>query len=140
MEPVPVVDDLSILAQDELWRRIPPWHLVPDYNLGRKRISSAAFHDDSDGSPMSVDIAKIREANNQGPGHSLAGLKDFGLAAITAGLARQCGQIVHPEPEPENPAHAHVIGKKKSACKRLQKGCTWVLEPPEDLMRTPPPS
>lgn len=47
-------DDPAILNDAQLWRRIPPWHLVNDQNLGTVRPSSAAFDNDPDGRPMSI--------------------------------------------------------------------------------------
>jgi len=43
------VDDPTIENDSPLWRRIPPWHFVPDENLQRKRLSSAAFSNNPKG-------------------------------------------------------------------------------------------
>ncbi len=51
-------DDPSIRDEAELLRRIPPEHVVPDQNQGAIRISSAAFKDHPNGSPMSVVLAE----------------------------------------------------------------------------------
>ena len=42
----PYEDDLTILGGNPLWRRIPPKpsHVVYDDNLGRWRVTSAAFN------------------------------------------------------------------------------------------------
>lgn len=77
-------DDPTISDEAELWRRIPPWHVVSDQNSGQRRASSAAFDNDPDGSPMSVVLA----AESGGPAAALAGHPEYALATITAGLAR----------------------------------------------------
>jgi hypothetical protein len=76
-----VDDDPSVLDPAELWRRIPPLHLVRDDNGQRIRISSAAFDDDDD-SPMSVVIG----SESDGPDRVLANHHGYGLAYITAQL------------------------------------------------------
>ena len=58
MEADTLRDDPTIPDLAELWRRIPPWHLVKDDNLGRVRPSSAAFDNHPNGSPMSVLLAQ----------------------------------------------------------------------------------
>jgi hypothetical protein len=120
-------DDPTIFDETELWRRIPPRHFVHDQNLQRIRPSSAAFENHPDGSPMSVLLAL--EAGT--PETALAHYEGFALAAITAGLARQCGPGVARDPLPEEPAHAVVFGSKsKRISRRLAMGSRWVVPPP----------
>jgi len=127
-------DDPTIRDDAGLWRRIPPWHCVFDGNLGGVRPSSAAFEDHPDGSSMSVLLAEIVAETRRGAEAILAGHEDYGLAAITAGLARACGQGVARKPRSDEPAHAEVFGKKpKSVRKRIAKGSEWVLPPPNRL-------
>src|SRR5436190_16920957 len=105
-------DDPGVPNDEQLLRRIPPRHFFPDPNLGRLRPSTAAFEDDPDGSPMSVFLASrlidVRDA--------LVGHEGYALAAIPAGLARDCKQAIVPAPSPDaHPAalaHALVVGKK----------------------------
>ena len=61
----------------------------------------------------------------------LAGHDGYGVAALTAGHARQlCSQGVARAPEPDQPWHAHVIGKKSGGVRnRLRNGSTVVVEP-----------
>lgn len=119
-------DDPTIADETELWRRIPPWHVHHDERLGRLRPASAAFDDDID-DPMSVAIAD--EA--AGPDAVPAGHESFALAAITVGLARDCGLGVMRDPLPDNPAHAVVFGRKTGAVmRRLARGATWIVLPP----------
>lgn len=125
-------DDVTILSPAELWRRIPPKHLVQDENLGRLRPSTAAFEDHPNGSPMSVALADVVIGTGRTPLGLLAGLEAYALASITAGLARECGQGVSREPLPNEPAHAVVFGRKTDRTrKRFSLECHWVVPPPE---------
>lgn len=120
-------DDPTIPDNAPLWRRIPPHHFVADPDTGQLRPSSAAFEDHPNGSPMSV----VLGAEARGPSAVLADHLGFGLAAITAGLARELGQIVVRDPLPDEPAHALVVGSKtKSLRRRMALASTWVVEPP----------
>lgn len=122
-------DDHTINDEDALWRRIPPLHFVPNAESGI-RISSAAFKDHPNGSPMSVDLAKVVTETGRGPEDIIRAHKDFALASITAGLARACRQGVARDPLPEEPAHALVFGKKTKAIRRkLASGSSWVIPP-----------
>ena len=121
-------DDPSIEHSDELWRRIGRRQdqTIFDNNTNRYRPSSGAFNNNRDGSPMSVDLAKIAKF----PSVTLKGHEDYNFASITAGLARDCNQIVAHDPQPDNPAHSVVVGKKsKSVRSRFAKGANWVLPP-----------
>jgi hypothetical protein len=124
----PQVDDPTIEDDAPLWRRVPPHHFVLDEQSGSVRPSSAAFEDHPDGSPMSV----LLGAESAGPDSVLAGHPDFALASITAGLARECGQLVVRDPLPMEPAHALVIGRKtKGVRKRMAVAASWVVAPPD---------
>ena len=123
-------DDPTILDDAALWRRIPPWHFVPDQNLGVVRPSSAAFENDPDGNPMSVFLAEIVERTGRKAEDALVGHRDYALSAFTAGLARRCKQGVASDPVPDEPAHAVVFGKKtKSISRTLAKGSEWIIPP-----------
>jgi hypothetical protein len=125
-------DDGSIADQEQLWRRIPPRWWVKDEQLGRLRPSSAAFTNDPDGSPMSIQIASVLAANGLGPGHVLAGPqhRGFALASVTAGSVRQLGQGVMRTPLPGDPAHGEVLGHKpKRVQKALARQAMWVVPP-----------
>jgi hypothetical protein len=128
-------DDPSITDEAHLWRRVPPRHVIFDANLGRVRPSKAAFDDDEDGSPMSVVLADLVLGSGRGPQHVLTGHNRFALAAITARLARSKKQGVARDPQPDEPAHGLVFGKKTDSIRRaLAKGSEWVVEPPADAM------
>lgn len=123
-------DDPTIANEAELWRRIPPRHFVFDENLGQVRPSSAAFDNHPDGSPMSVLLAGAVRAQSRAERDVLSGHDGFGLAAITAGLARRCDQGVAREPVPNEPVHAVVFGRKpKSIRRKLAKGSRWAVRP-----------
>jgi hypothetical protein len=124
-------DDLTIPDEAELWRRIPPTHLILDHNLGRIRPTSAAFENHPDGSPMSVFLADIVLESGRKPEAVLVGHEGFTLASITAGLARECNQKIVRKPLDMEPAHAEVVGKKTDGVKkRFYRGCRWVIPPP----------
>jgi hypothetical protein len=122
-------DDPTISDDAELWRRIPPWHIFSDENIGGIRPSSAAFEDDPDGEPMSVYLAdECRD-----PHIALAGHEGFGLVAITARLARECKQAIVRQPVPGPSGHVVVVGKKTdSVRKKFARAAAgqWVVRPP----------
>ena len=64
------------------------------------------------------------------PSSVLAGHPGFALAAITAGLARECGQVLVRDPIPDQPADALVVGRKtESVRRRFALEARWVKEP-----------
>jgi hypothetical protein len=118
-------DDPTIQNEDDLWRRIHPSQVVPDENRWVVRPSSAAFEDSSNGTPMSVVLAE-----GQNPVRVLEKHEGFWLAAITAGLARECNQGIFRNPLVDESAHALVFGKKTRAVKKkLAQGSRWVITP-----------
>ena len=126
----PYVDDLTILDDSPLWRRIPPWHFVFDHNLGRVRPSTAAFEDHPDGTPMSVVLGQDVLQIGKEPQSVLTGHKDFGLVTFPAKVARTNGQGIVRKPRPDEPAHAEVFGKKTRAVKKaFVKASEWIVEP-----------
>ena len=121
-----LLDDPSISDKDRLLRRIPPYQYVADRNTGNMRVSSAAFSDNR----LSVDLLAVLEATGKGFEAALIGHDGFGLASITAGLARECAQVVVREPLPDNKAHALVVGKKtRSIRNRFRKQCCLLVPP-----------
>ena len=129
-------DDPTIPNESKLWRRIPPWHFIPDENRGGFRPSSAAFDNHPDGTPMSVLLADLVRQTGRNAHDALARHVGFALASFTAGLARDCEQSVAREPIPDEPAHAVVFGRKTTGVKRrLAKGAEWVVAPPEERRR-----
>jgi hypothetical protein len=129
---VPHQDDPTISNSEELWRRIPPAWVVEDKNLGTRRPTSAAFRDHQDGSAMSVYLASVLTKSGLGSEHVIAGAQHsgYGIASITAGLARECGQRMVRKPEPDSPAHAEVVGEKpKSVSRRFAREARWIAHP-----------
>jgi hypothetical protein len=109
----------AIDDRDDLWRRIKQW--VDDKNLGRRRPTSANFGDSSDGSGMSVDLARLRGSIEE----ALHGHEDEGLVAFPAGMARALEQEVVHVPVIDNLAHCAVLGKKTPKVRSfLAKNCT----------------
>jgi hypothetical protein len=128
-------DDPSVKDETELLRRIPPRHFFRDENLGLIRPSSAAFEDDDDYDPMSVYLTSVLAAERREVTCVLAGHDGYGLASITAAVAREKKQTVHPDPLPEETSHAVVCGDKrsgnnKSAKKTFAKSAKWIVAPP----------
>jgi hypothetical protein len=124
------VDDQTIENGAELWRRIHPSWCVKDDNQGITRVSSAAFDDSEDGTPLSVLLASLVIESGRDPVDVLEDFASYSLASITAGLARSCGQRVMKTPEPYEAAHASVIGPKTKSIRRaLARGAIWVVAP-----------
>ena len=128
MSPVstPNNDDVSIGDAAILWRRIHPTWWVKDHNNGGRRISSEAFDDSDDGSPMSVAIT----AECAGTGTLLNGFPGYGLASLTAGDVRQCKQGVVKSPTKSLPAHASVVGRKTRGNRRCMRKKAQVVVTP----------
>lgn len=124
-------DDPTIADDAALWRRIHPTWAVADENLGGLRVSSAAFENSPDGSPTSILIAETVRATGRGPEDVVH--EGYGLASLTAGHARECGQAVARDPLPDEPAHGLLAGSKtKSVRKRLAAAAAWIISPPDD--------
>lgn len=127
------------IADDEsVWRYVSEEHIVTDPATGRTRLSSAAFSDSSDGSPMSVVVEPVADQLNLVPAGAMEGRpKAVGVLALNAGALRGEGQTVThtpivdaPEPHPCDPAHGSVAGRKsKSMQRRWAKAPTWLIRP-----------
>lgn len=123
-------DDQSIPDEAQLWRRIPGQHMIRD-SSGVLRISSAAFDNDTNGSPMSVvlgdDVLRAGRAANS----VIGSLVNFGLASVTAEFLRNLDQGVTRDPIENEPAHALVHGKKsRSTRQRMAKEAVWIIRHP----------
>lgn len=127
-------DDPSIADGTLLLRRVltrPDVSIVWDDNLSRWRPSSVAFEDHRNGTPMSIVLTDTLDAMGRSYESALAGHEDtHSLAAISAGLARQCAQKVAREPTQDEPAHGVVVGQKtKKIQRKLAKAAEWIVEP-----------
>jgi hypothetical protein len=121
-----LTDDPTISDVDDVWRRIHPDHVVPDPKREEGyKPSSAAFAQEQ----LSVNLARDTTVER-----TLEGYEDHSLVALTAGLARQHGQVVVRDSLPENDAHVLVVGQKsKPICRALSNGSQWiVLKRPEE--------
>ena len=130
MGDAPLEDDRTISDDAALWRRVHPNWIVPDDNATGSRVTSAAFDDSRDGTPLSVLLAEV-VARTQRTAHDvLAGYEGYSLAAITAQTARGFGQGIARTPDPNEPAHASVFGPKTKPNKRgMAKRASWVIAP-----------
>jgi hypothetical protein len=123
---LPFVNDENIADAELLLRRVPGLWWVFDNNLGRRRPTTAAFHDVE----MSVARELVMRANGKLPTAVLDGHEGFGLVSITAHLARQLGQAVASDPLPDQPEHAIVYGRKSDGGrKRLSRDCVCIVDP-----------
>jgi hypothetical protein len=116
-------DDLSIIDDTVLWRRIHPDQWIPDAESQfGYRVTSEIFSDPE----LSVVIAAECTLERLMEGHA-----DFGVAEFTAGDVRQFGWGVVRRPDLVLPGHCHVTGKNKQQKKRsrLAKSCRIVRAP-----------
>jgi len=129
MPPIPGdedQDDSSIPDDAKVLRRIPPSHVVKNDSTGRPQTRD--FDNSPDGSGTSVRIW----ADGTDPLDVLKDHDDFGLVFITAKDIRDndLGIILDPDPDPNDPHHALIQGKKKSGRKkRLASAAIWIKKP-----------
>lgn len=123
-------DDPTIGDADRLLRRIFPGWYVPDQKTSGMRLSSAAFDDQSDGSPMSVHLGSVLVDLGLSDDSVLQGHAGYGLAEVSARLVRDNSQVIKRKPERLWPAHAEVIGRKTDAIRRRLAKAANLLIPP----------
>ncbi len=120
-------DDLSILSEDRLFRRVPPNQLLiePD---GSQRPTSAVFKH----TELSVNIESLMIEQGRQPEDALVGFPGASLTSITAGDVRAHGYpIVKDTNPPNDPAHGLVLGKKTGKfANAMVRAHRWVVEPP----------
>ena len=123
-------DDLSIQNSDQIWRRIPPHHLVFDENSKQYRPSSAAFEDHPGGSPMSAQLASVLQKMGISPEAALTHYPDFGIASLSVGLLRDKGQTIYFQPQEDQPGHVEISGSKTKSIRRFwAKECQLLVVP-----------
>jgi hypothetical protein len=116
-------DHPEILAPDILIRRISTEHIKDG------RISSMAFQGSSDGSGMSVDIAKLIEEVGEDPREVVTAPPFFCSVQFNAGQVRAEGFQVGYYPLPENPHHGAIWGAfTKGQRNRLRAVAQWFVE------------
>ena len=124
-------DDPDTHNADQMLRRVPPWHFVPDDNSGSLRPSSAAFEDDDDGSPMSMHRRTVIDSTGGHIERLMVGHIGFGLVGLSAGDLRSRDQTVHSDPLDDEPAHALICGTKTDSNRRFfRRQSVWVIAPP----------
>lgn len=131
------VDDPTIADDAVLWRRIRPEQWVHD-EAGHYRPSSVNFkerkHKDGSIEPLSVSQAD----ELPGPEAMLVNHPGYGVASITAGLARACGRgIIRDYAGGREPGHCllfRTAGQSENQAKKnsekLARASTWVIVPP----------
>ena len=125
-----LVDDLTIENDWLLLRRVSPLWLVSD-GAGGVRLSSQAFQNHPT-NPLAFSVHLERVLIELGlPNESIVSSHaGYSVVALTAALVRQHGQIIARAPEPADPAHAHVIGKKSGSVKAaFSKAAIWIVPP-----------
>ena len=116
-------DDPAISDDDQLLRRVPPYHWV-ECPGPRCRPSSQTFEDDPDGS-LSVDIARLTTL-----AAVLSGHEQYAVIGLSARAARGSGLIVVADPQPQDLAHAIVVGNKTGSRRRaLVRSAVWIVAP-----------
>jgi hypothetical protein len=124
---MPVVDVELIKDDDSLCRRIHPSQVIEDKNLGTRRPSSGAFTDPNLSTHSELLLAKFGLDIN----FCLQNFSGYSLARFPVKFARDNGMAVTHTPEPDNPAHAEVIGKKTKALQRQFAAISvWAHEAP----------
>ena len=117
-------DDASILPDTRVLRRIPPGRVAK--KTPTKRPQTDNFKNSRDDTGTSVSVWE--KANS--PDKVLRGHKGFGLVSLTVGDIRDAGLGIVRAPNPEDPHHAHIQGKKTGAAKRgLAKAAVWISRP-----------
>lgn len=120
------VDDKSISDEEDLWRRLSEHWVKYDDTLETNRVTSQAFQDSRDGTPTSASIA----SQHNGPEALLQGHDGYGIGCLVAGTARSCKQGITKHPEPDDPAHVYIFGKKTKMNRRcLANGCNLLIVP-----------
>ena len=127
----PVTQDDSTIGDDvALWRRVNPDWWILDENEGRYRLSSQAFQNYPKHEAFSVSVSCDAEEEGAAPRDIVANHRGFGVAAFSAGFAREKGQGVIRVPKEGEIAHGHVVGRKsKSVKKSFAKSAVVLIEP-----------
>src|SRR5437763_1371472 len=86
-------DDPSISDDGEIWRRVPPWHVIFDVNSGTVRPKSDAFADDEEGAMSAVLDEAVRAAGRQ-PDSVLGSFDGFALVGVSVRALRREGQTI----------------------------------------------
>ncbi len=121
--PTDHFDDPNIPDEERLFRRIHLAHMV-DGEGGKSAVSSAAFRE----TELSVNLESVMRVAGREPKDSLKDNPNDLLLSIAAGACRRNGQMVGPDPTPNEPAHGYVFGKKSNSIKRaLRNAAGWIV-------------
>lgn len=117
----------TITYADFLYRRFsildePNYAVFWKLDNGRKIPSSAAFKTKSNEDGLSVNIATLTT-----PQATVGNAKEFGVAEISASIPFGLGYDCIHNPQPENDAHALIVGDTKPIAKKLSKAVTHVF-------------
>lgn len=106
--------------------RLHPGWIVPDSDTGEPRVSSAAFSDSPDGTPLSMYVERLLP-----PGQDvLAGHEDRGLGELSAHVPRGLALGIAHTPNEGGPGHVSVFGNKTKRVKRaLARACVIRIRP-----------
>ena len=122
-------DDPTIADAVALWRRLHPDWVVTDRQTGRPRISSAAFQNYRGRNALSICIT-CDAPDGYSAENYVAAHEGYGVAELTAGLARSAGQGVVRVPEEGEIGHGHLVGEKPgSVKKRLATDAAILIAP-----------
>ena len=130
-------DDPAIEGDSSLVRHInPDFHIVPDENIGGRRVSSNAFSA-TNGDPqygMSVDIGQLLSELGLGEGGMVP--PGMGAVRLRVNAVRGLALMVGSDPEPDNAAHGQVWGVKSSKRPKIHKVVEdWVIAIPGVAIR-----
>lgn len=118
----------SITNADFLYRRFsileePNYAVFWKLDNGRKIPSSAAFKTKPNEDGLSVNIAALTT-----PEATVGNSEEFGVAEISASTPIILGYECEHNPQPDNDAHALIVGDTKPIAKKLSKAITQVFQ------------
>lgn len=77
---------------------------------------------------MSVVVRSVLEADGRTAEHVALGMA---VAAVDVATCIALGLAIEPDPLPDEPAHAHIVGTKtKSIRRKLAMSSRWAVFPP----------
>jgi len=117
-----------ITETDYLYRRFsileePNYAVFWKWNNGRKIPSSAAFKTKPNEDGLSVNIAALTT-----PEQTVEDVNKFGVAEFPASIPMSLGYKCAYNPQPNNQAHALILGDTKTIAKKLSKALTQVFQ------------
>jgi len=120
--------DYKITDSDFLYRRFsildePNYAVFWKLDNGRKIPSSAAFKTKLNEDGLSVNIAALTT-----PQATVGNPEEFDIAEISASTPIGLGYDCIHNPQPENEAHALIVGDTKPIAKKLSKAITQVFD------------